>query len=44
MEDEEEEEKGDIITAKLGNIVEASATTHCPQRGVGQGRKVNTIK
>lgn len=44
MEDEEEEEKGGIITAKLGNIVEASATTHCPQWGVGQGRKANNVK
>lgn len=44
MENEEEEGKGGVITAKLGNIVEAPATTHCPQWEVGQGRKANNIK
>lgn len=35
MEDGEEEGKGGIITAKLGNIVEAPATTHCGRWGRG---------
>ena len=44
MEDEEEEGKGGIFTAKLGNIVEAPATTHCPQWEVGRGEKPVILK